>query len=86
MGIKKNLDKNYQLIAEERTSKKYPNCEVLNSYYVAKDKEKDTQLQYALDLLRGIKSVDRGAKKKVEAEAEKKAEAEGDKKTEAEAN
>ena len=31
------LDKTYQRIAEERTSKKYPNCEVLNSYFVAKD-------------------------------------------------
>ena len=32
------LAKNYQQIAEERTSKKYPNCEVLNSYWVGKDK------------------------------------------------
>ena len=31
------LGKNYQQIAEERANKKYPNCEVLNSYYVAKD-------------------------------------------------
>ena len=31
------LRKNYQLIAEERASKKYSNCEVLNSYPVAKD-------------------------------------------------
>ena len=31
------------------------------------DKEKDTQLKYALDLLRGIKSVDTEAKKKAEA-------------------
>ena len=38
MGIKKNLDKNYQSIAEERAAQRYPNCEVLNSYYVAKDK------------------------------------------------
>jgi len=29
--------KNYQRICEERTSKKYTNCEVLNSYYVAED-------------------------------------------------
>ena len=27
----------YQTVAEQRASKKYPNCEVLNSYYVAKD-------------------------------------------------
>jgi len=33
-----SLAKNYQQIAEERTSKKYPNCEVLNSYWVGKDK------------------------------------------------
>ncbi len=31
------LDKNYQQVAEERTSKKYVNCEVLNSYWVAED-------------------------------------------------
>ena len=31
------LAKNYQTIAEERVADKYPNCEVLNSYWVAKD-------------------------------------------------
>jgi large subunit ribosomal protein L15e len=31
------LGKNYQWIAEERANKKYVNCEVLNSYFVAKD-------------------------------------------------
>ncbi|MEM3127137.1 MAG: 50S ribosomal protein L15e, partial [Candidatus Woesearchaeota archaeon] len=31
------LDKNYQQIAEERANKKYPNCEVLNSYWVGSD-------------------------------------------------
>ncbi|OYT32805.1 50S ribosomal protein L15e [Candidatus Woesearchaeota archaeon] len=31
------LRKNYQLIAEERANKKFPNCEVLNSYYLAED-------------------------------------------------
>jgi large subunit ribosomal protein L15e len=36
-GKRKNLRKNYQWIAEERASKKYVNCEVLNSYFVAKD-------------------------------------------------
>jgi hypothetical protein len=34
---------------------------------VAPEKDKDTQLQYALDILRGIKSVDTDAKKKAEA-------------------
>jgi carboxyl-terminal processing protease len=38
-----------------------------SSAYVAPDKDKDTQLNYALDLLRGIKSVDRETKKKAEA-------------------
>ena len=38
-----------------------------SSSYVAPDKAKDTQLNYALDLLRGIKSVDTETKKKVEA-------------------
>ena len=38
-----------------------------SSAYVAPDKDKDTQLQYGLDLLRGIKSVDTEAKKKAEA-------------------
>jgi len=28
---------NYQTIAEQRANKSYPNCEVLNSYYLAKD-------------------------------------------------
>ena len=31
------LDKNYRLIAEERAGKKFKNCEVLNSYFVAED-------------------------------------------------
>lgn len=31
------LDKSYQQIAEERAHDKYPNCEVLNSYWVAED-------------------------------------------------
>ncbi len=32
-----DLRKNYQQIAEERANKKFKNCEVLNSYLVAKD-------------------------------------------------
>jgi len=31
------LNPTYQLIAEQRAGRKYPNCEVLNSYYVAED-------------------------------------------------
>lgn len=31
------LAKNYKLIAEERAARAFPNCEVLNSYFVAKD-------------------------------------------------
>jgi large subunit ribosomal protein L15e len=31
------LTKSYQVIAEERAARKFPNLEVLNSYYVAKD-------------------------------------------------
>ncbi len=31
------LRKSYQVIAEERVSKKFPNCVVLNSYWVGKD-------------------------------------------------
>ena len=37
MRIRKDLRKNYQLIAEERAGFAYPNCEVLNSYFVGKD-------------------------------------------------
>ena len=33
----KILSKNYQQIAEERAARKFPNLEVLNSYYVGKD-------------------------------------------------
>lgn len=36
-GRRKNVDKSYQSVAEERAAKKYPNCEVLNSYYVGED-------------------------------------------------
>ncbi|RMD57624.1 50S ribosomal protein L15e [Candidatus Woesearchaeota archaeon] len=36
-GKRLNLRKNYQLIAEERASKSYKNCEVLNSYYLTED-------------------------------------------------
>jgi large subunit ribosomal protein L15e len=36
-GRRKNVDKSYQSVAEERSVKNYPNCEVLNSYYVGKD-------------------------------------------------
>ncbi len=31
------LGMNYQWIAEQRANKKYPNCEVVNSYFLAKD-------------------------------------------------
>ncbi len=34
---KKIVDKSYQQVAEERAARKHPNCEVLNSYFVAKD-------------------------------------------------
>ncbi len=34
---KKIVAQNYQTIAEQRANKKYPNCEVLNSYWVAED-------------------------------------------------
>ncbi|MFT4326000.1 MAG: 50S ribosomal protein L15e [Candidatus Woesearchaeota archaeon] len=33
------LRKNYQQIAEERAARKYPNCEVLNSYWVGEEGE-----------------------------------------------
>ncbi|MBI2651389.1 50S ribosomal protein L15e [Candidatus Woesearchaeota archaeon] len=36
-GRKKIVSKGYQSIAEERAARKYPNCEVLNSYYVGED-------------------------------------------------
>ena len=36
-GRKKIVKKSYQWVAEERAVKKYPNCEVLNSYYVGED-------------------------------------------------
>ncbi|MBS3137621.1 50S ribosomal protein L15e [Candidatus Woesearchaeota archaeon] len=36
-GMHMVLKKSYQRIAEERAADKYPNCEVLNSYWVAKD-------------------------------------------------
>jgi len=35
--IRMVLGKSYQQITEERANRKYPNCEVLNSYWVAKD-------------------------------------------------
>ena len=36
-GQNKYVAKNYQSISEEKANKKYPNCEVLNSYFVADD-------------------------------------------------
>jgi len=36
-GQRKDVDKSYQQVSEERAAKKYPNCEVLNSYYVGED-------------------------------------------------
>ena len=36
-GRRKDVNKSYQTVAEERASKKYPNCEVLNSYYVGEE-------------------------------------------------
>ena len=36
-GRRKDLTMNYQAVAENRSVKKYPNCEVLNSYYVGED-------------------------------------------------
>jgi large subunit ribosomal protein L15e len=32
-----NLNLSYQTVAEQRVSCKYPNCEILNSYYVGQD-------------------------------------------------
>jgi large subunit ribosomal protein L15e len=37
MSRRKDLTMGYQVVAENRTARKYPNCEVLNSYYVAED-------------------------------------------------
>lgn len=39
MRRKKIVGKSYQWIAEERVSKKYVNCEVLNSYHLIEDAE-----------------------------------------------
>jgi large subunit ribosomal protein L15e len=35
--LRMDLKLSYQTIAEQRANRKYPNCEVLNSYWVAKD-------------------------------------------------
>ena len=37
MSRRKDLTMNYQNVAERRSVQKYPNCEVLNSYYVGED-------------------------------------------------
>ena len=37
MSRRKDLTMNYQTVAENRAARKYPNCEVLNSYYVGQD-------------------------------------------------
>ena len=36
-GRRKDLKISYQVISEQRANKKYPNCEVLNSYWVGQD-------------------------------------------------
>jgi len=38
-GSRKNLDMSYQTIAETRSARKYPNLEVLSSYWVGQDGE-----------------------------------------------
>jgi carboxyl-terminal processing protease len=55
------------LKGEDEDSKKDDKDEGGSSSYVPPEKDKDTQLKYGLDLLRGIKSVDTGAKPKTEA-------------------
>ena len=37
MSRRKDLTINYQTVAENRAARKYPNCEVLNSYHVGED-------------------------------------------------
>ena len=37
MGRRKDVTLNYQSVAEQRACDHYPNCEVLNSYYVGED-------------------------------------------------
>ena len=37
MSRRKDLTMNYQTVAENRAARKYPNCEVLNSYYAGAD-------------------------------------------------
>ena len=37
MSRRKDLTMNYQHVAEQRAVARYPNCEVLNSYYVGED-------------------------------------------------
>jgi large subunit ribosomal protein L15e len=37
MSRRKDLTMSYQTVCENRSQKKYPNCEVLNSYYVGQD-------------------------------------------------
>lgn len=39
MHTRKNLKLNYQEIAEQRVARKFPNCEVLNSYWIGRDGE-----------------------------------------------
>ena len=37
MSMRLDLGSSYQVVAEQRAVKAYPNCEVLNSYFAAKD-------------------------------------------------
>jgi len=37
LHIRLNLSMNYREIAEQRAARKYPNCEVLNSYWIGQD-------------------------------------------------
>ena len=55
------------LKSEDEDKAKADQEESGSSSYVSPDKAKDTQLNYAIDLLHGIKSVDTEAKKKAEA-------------------
>ena len=37
MSRRKDLTMNYQMVAENRAARKFPNCEALNSYYLGED-------------------------------------------------
>ena len=60
--LHKNLNVSYQSIAEIRANKQFPNCEVLNSYFLAKDGRHDWYEVIMVDVDHPVIKADKNLK------------------------